>query len=428
MSAKDVPIVFNLFPRHYKTFDEWAGRVLHVKEMGFNWVFVNPFHETGFSGSLYAVKDYYKMNPYYLKKGEDPTDWTPLKQFIAACEKAGIKVMMDLVINHTASDSPMTKEHPKWYKHDDQGKIVSPFAIHPEEPGKITVWGDLAEIDNEKSTAKTELWSYWEKLVTYFLDMGIEGFRCDAAYKVPATLWKKLISAAKKQNKNAVFMAETLGCTLEQTQALAGTGFDYLFNSSKYWNYDQPWAIEQHEQFRSIAPSISFPESHDTPRLASEKPGSIQMQKSRYALASLFSKGILMPQGYEYGARKALDVVKGSPSDVEPPQWDMSKWVKGVNEFKATNPVASQEGHWRAVSGFDWDLLFLEKTSDDRKEKIGVCINKDWYNKRTVTRQEFPSDATGYSKMIRLFADSLKPSEIPQTFELEPTELVVLVS
>ena len=156
MKSRDVPLIYNLFPRHFKTFQEWPGQVPHIRDMGFNWIFVNPFHETGFSGSLYAVKDYYRMNPYYLPKGADPADWSPLKEFISACSRDGIKVMMDLVINHTASDSPLVKQHPKWYRHDDEGKIVSPFAIHPEEPGKITVWGDLAEIDNENSAAKTD--------------------------------------------------------------------------------------------------------------------------------------------------------------------------------------------------------------------------------------------------------------------------------
>ncbi len=33
--------------------------------MGFNAVYINPFHYPGFSGSLYAVKDYYRLNPRF---------------------------------------------------------------------------------------------------------------------------------------------------------------------------------------------------------------------------------------------------------------------------------------------------------------------------------------------------------------------------
>ena len=41
--------------------------------MGFNAVYINPFHYPGFSGSLYAVKDYYRLNPLFrsAEPGED---------------------------------------------------------------------------------------------------------------------------------------------------------------------------------------------------------------------------------------------------------------------------------------------------------------------------------------------------------------------
>ncbi len=68
------------------------------------------------------------------------------------------------------------------------------------------------------------------------------------------------------------FFAETLGCTADQVVALADAGFDYIFNSAKWWDFRAPWLLDQYERFRLIAPSIAFPESHDTERLAAEVP------------------------------------------------------------------------------------------------------------------------------------------------------------
>jgi len=48
---------------------------------------------------------------------------------------------------------------------------------------------------------------------------------------------------------------------------------------------------EQHEENKKIAPSISFPESHDTPRLAGEKPGTVEVQKMRYAFCGDIFQG-----------------------------------------------------------------------------------------------------------------------------------------
>ena len=121
LSRKSVPIIYNLFPRHYKTIADWQKVIPHVADMGFNWIFVNPFHATGFSGSLYAIKNYYQLNPLFCKEGQDTFDWKPLKQFIAACSNSNINMMMDLVINHTAFDSVLVKTNPEWYKHDEKG-------------------------------------------------------------------------------------------------------------------------------------------------------------------------------------------------------------------------------------------------------------------------------------------------------------------
>ena len=102
-----IPLIYNLFPRYYRTIEEWCGAVPHIAAMAFTAVFVNPFHETGFSGSLYSVKDYFRLNPLFLEPGADGADFAPLSQFIARCNAAGLQPAMDLVINHTAIDSPL---------------------------------------------------------------------------------------------------------------------------------------------------------------------------------------------------------------------------------------------------------------------------------------------------------------------------------
>ena len=69
-SRTSVPLIYNLFPRHFAAIDEWAGILPHARDLGFTAVFVNPFHETGFSGSLYSIKDYFRLNPLFLRKGQ----------------------------------------------------------------------------------------------------------------------------------------------------------------------------------------------------------------------------------------------------------------------------------------------------------------------------------------------------------------------
>ena len=57
--------IYNLFPTLAGSIADWTAELPRIAAMGFNAVYVNPFHYPGFSGSLYAVKDYYKLNPRF---------------------------------------------------------------------------------------------------------------------------------------------------------------------------------------------------------------------------------------------------------------------------------------------------------------------------------------------------------------------------
>jgi starch synthase (maltosyl-transferring) len=420
-------LIYNLFPRHFAAIDDWSKILPHVNEMGFTAVFVNPFHETGFSGSLYAVRDYFRLNPLFLRNGQDPADFKPLEKFVAGCSAAGLELIMDLVINHSAKDSPLVKQHPEWYKRDPSGAISSPFAIDPGDPGKVTVWGDLASIDNEHSSGRENLWKFWDDVVAFYQKKGIRGFRCDAAYQVPSSLWKWLIARAKTRFDGTIFYAETLGCRLDQVEALRECGFDFLFNSVKWWNYDQSWALDQHASNKRIAPSIGFAESHDTERLASLHPGTEEVQKSRYAFAALFSAGILMPAGFEYGAVMRMDVVRGTPADVDKPKYNLTKWIRAMNQLKLSIPVLSEEGSWRPLCDWGHSYLFLEKSSDHGSRPAYVCINKNPHASIAVDTDMVPQEVRRCTKSLALLSCPIVEDGIPSAFLLDPAEIVLFI-
>ncbi len=421
-----VPVIYNLFPRHFTCIDEWEATLPHIKEMGFNAVFVNPFHETGFSGSLYAVKDYYKLNSLFLRKGQDPKDFSILQKFIDKCKEHKLELIMDLVINHTAVDSVLTMSNQKWYRFDEHGKLVSPFAIDPGNPGNITVWGDLAIIENETSGDKAGLWAYWDSLIAYFQKMGIFGYRCDAAYQVPAPLWSYLISAAKKRFPQTQFYAETLGCQLTQIEALAPVGFDFLFNSSKWWNFDQPWLFEQHEANGRIAPSVGFAESHDTERCAGNPPGTEIVQKFRYAFSAVFSQGVLMPQGFEYGAVTRMDVVRGTPADVDKQKFDISSWIAQVHKLKMSMSVLAEEGHWHPLNDYQMPFLFLKKSSSSGNKPVFIAINKQLTNDTIIEDWMIPHDVKRCTKVRQLVRTPDIEETLPQGFIMDPADILLI--
>lgn len=411
------PRIYNLFPGLIGPLDQWMEHVTRAKNMGFNFVYVNPVSFPGFSGSLYAIKDFYKFNPLFAPTDvldEEKESWEPFRQFIQECHGTDMRVVMDLVINHTSIDCPLIEEHPDWYVHkwavisrdEDRAvfffsdirdpreigdlkpwpdnvfyiewRIANPGAIDPADARKVTIWGDLAEIDNEYSPDRDNLWHYWQELVDFYVSLGVDGFRCDAAYQVPVDLWQSLIGRAKHKNPDLFFLAETLGCKYPQIKALNNAGFDFIMSSSKYWDYTQPWAPEQYNSFRELAPSISFPESHDTNRLAADSHGRRDVQIFKYLFAAVFSAGIMLPIGYEFGFQKKLDVVATNPQDWERPTFDITEDISQINSFKRTLRVLNEDGPIVHYPYGDTNILVLRKTTIDERDQFLLLYNKDW--------------------------------------------------
>jgi len=375
------PRIYNLFPLLLGAVDEWQRRLPAIAGMGFNWIFLNPFHYPGFSGSLYAVKDYYRLHPVVQGAGTASPD-ALLERFVAAAKEAGLAVMMDLVVNHTAKDSPLVAEHPDWYLRDAEGGVRSPFAVDPDDPERVTVWADLAELDYSERPVRREMLAYWDRLLAHFVGLGFAGFRCDAAYKLPGEAWRELIRTARAANPEVRFFAETLGAQIDEVDQLGPAGFDYFFNSAKWWDFRADWLLEQYEQFRHLAPSIAFPESHDTERLAAATEGSERESRFWYLFAAFFSSGVMMPIGYELGFRRPLHVVETRPEDWEEPGFDITDFVGAVNAMKRAAPVLNQEGPQERFTAPEAPLVGLLRLAERGTQRAAALINPDPAHRR----------------------------------------------
>jgi starch synthase (maltosyl-transferring) len=419
------PLVYNLFQRLVGPTTRWPEHARRAAAMGFDWLYLNPWHSPGFSGSLYAPKEFRRLNPLFVPAGADPRSLEPLRKALAEISDAGLRPMMDLVVNHTSKDSPLIESHPEWYVRDERGEVVSPSVVDPDDPGKVTVWGDLAEIDNLTGHGRDALWAYWSALVRDSVELGFRGFRCDAAYKVPAALWSHLIAQARRVDPESTFFAETLGAPVEDVVALSDAGFDYFFNSSKWWDFSRPWALEQHETFGAIAPSIAFPESHDTARLAEESGGDEAVQRQRYAFAAAFSAGVMMPVGYEYGFRRRMHVVETVPTDWERRAMDLRPFVTRVNRLKRAHPVLQGEGSLRAIGGLERDVLVLERRT--RAGKGWIVVNKVRDGSREVAAGDFvPAEGWRLHRVCRDDADAAGEA-VPCELRLERAEVVYVL-
>lgn len=419
-------IIYNLFPPLAGKMSQWERHLARASGLGFNWIFVNPIQCPGFSGSLYSIKDYFSFNPLFLDEDSGKEQEEQVREVARHAEKLGLKLMIDLVINHCAVDSDLLKEHPKWFLWEGPGKVAHPFC---DENGKKVVWGDLAQFNHKGNKAKEELSHFFFKIVKFLVDLGFKGFRCDAAYQLPGSMWERLIRETKAKNSDVLFFAETLGCSAELTRKTAKAGFDYIFNSSKWWDFHSPWLMEHYNLTREIAPSVGFPDSHDTQRLCEELNGNVEGLKQRYLFSSLFSAGVMMSMGFEFGFRKRPHVVKTRPEDWEETGVDLTPFIKNVNRIKAEHPVFQEESPTQVLHNENPNVLLIWKASVHTPEEALIILNKDIHNKQNFYAKNLYDFVQGKAPFSDISPEApLDYIATPFSYELMPGQVKVLVT
>jgi cyclomaltodextrinase / maltogenic alpha-amylase / neopullulanase len=170
-----------------------TARLGDLKKLGVNLLWLMPIHPNGLSnkkgtlGSPYAVRDYYAIEPAFGSAAD-------LRALVDGAHQLGMKVVIDIVANHTAWDSVMMA-HPEFYKKDSSGHIISP----------IPDWSDVAGLDYRNA----DLREYMTKMLEYWLrEFHLDGFRCDAAAMVPTSFWEQARARLDKIQPSLFLLAE----------------------------------------------------------------------------------------------------------------------------------------------------------------------------------------------------------------------------
>jgi starch synthase (maltosyl-transferring) len=418
--------IYNLFPLLAGKFNQWEPHLLRAVQMGFNWVFINPVQKPGKSGSLYSIADYFGFNPLLLDPRSTLSEAEQFKGALAAAHGLGMSVLVDLVINHCAYDSPLVTKEPQWFEREN-GQVQHPYCVEPN--GDKNYWYDLAHFDHQKTSDPEGLYRYFTSVIEHLISLGVDGFRCDAAYQIPRRFWTRLITDTRRRHPTIRFVAETLGCTADQTRDTAAAGFDYVFNSAKWWDYHETWLIEQYQLTREIAPSIGFPESHDTARLFTEFGGNEAAIKQRTLFTFLFGSGAMIPMGFEYGFKKPLHVVNSSPADWEETSLDLTDFIRRLNEIKIQYLVFREECPAQLLELDNRRLLGLWKGSTNNREEALLVLNTDVYDRQVFYVDTIRSLIQSQSPLKCVSPDNpLEHINEPFHYELRPGEGLVFVT
>jgi glycosidase len=156
-----------------------SGVSLGIEGIWLSPIFISPTYHK------YDTSDYYKIDPKFGTM-ED------LKELVDLCHARGVKVILDLVINHTSTQHPwfkaFTEAHRSGNTADKYYNYYS-WAVNAGNPGtwrnisgsadyyECNFSGEMPELNYDNEEVRQEMVA----LAKYYLDLGVDGFRFDAA-------------------------------------------------------------------------------------------------------------------------------------------------------------------------------------------------------------------------------------------------------
>lgn len=212
-------------------------------DLGCNGIWLMPVNPSP-TYHKYDVMDYYGIDPDYGTI-ED------FEELLAECDERGIKVIMDLVLNHSSSQNPWFTEACDYLKELGNGEPDAeecPFFDYyhfSKEPGagcyavegtdwyyEAQFWSEMPDLNLDSEALRTQI----EEITGFWLDMGVGGFRLDAVKEfytgnpqanIAFLNW--FTTMVKEQKEDAYLVGEAWLDMTDYAQYYE-SGIDSLFN------------------------------------------------------------------------------------------------------------------------------------------------------------------------------------------------------
>jgi len=409
------------------TFRDLMGELDFILgELGCRILMLLPIHPTpttygrmGRFGSPYAALSFTAVDPALAEFDHHAT---PLEQFIElvdAVHRRNARVFIDIAINHTGWAANLHESHPEWLVRGPEGKIQVPGAWGVD-------WEDLTKLDYRHR----DLWQYMADVFLTWCNRGVDGFRCDAGYMIPAAAWKYIIARVRDQYPDSVFVLEGLGGKIAVTRDLLNTANLNWAYSELFQNYDRAqienYLPESIDISASDGITVHFAETHDNLRLASR---SRVYARMRTALCALFSdQGAYgFANGVEWFADEKINV-HDSPSLKWGAPVNQVDRIRRLNQLLKNLPVFRGPTETRMIQENGDNHIVLRRRHIPTGRSLLVVVNLDDENPTTATWKPAAAGTAGthFRDLLNETDVSVTGSNGCHTCLLEPGQVLCL--
>jgi len=366
----------------------------YIKKLGATAIWITPVvdnEDGGYHG--YWAYDFRKVD-------EHLGDMAKLKELVNKAHKKGIKVILDMVFNHTGYKSPWLSDPTKndWF--------------HPKMD--IANYNDQQQVENgwlsglpDLNQSNPEVEKYLLDTAMYWIDnTGIDGFRLDTVRHVPKEFWEKLSKTIKAKYPNFFLLGEVFANDPVYLSGYQDVGINSITNYPLYYAMNDVFAkgespskvhnVVQMEGsiFKNTDILGNFIDNHDVPRFL-DQAGENGIDKLKAALTYLMTaKGVpIIYYGTEVPLQGGADPDNRRDMDwTQSPQ--LADYIKKLSDIRLSDEVFTH-GEYIPLSN-DKAVAFIR--SYEEHAAMVVINNKDAETDITLN---LPNDISLKERTIR---------------------------
>jgi cyclomaltodextrinase / maltogenic alpha-amylase / neopullulanase len=325
-------------PEDERTFEALEARLPELADFGIDCLWLTPVlqHE-GFPHG-YNITDFFSI-------ADDLGTRAEFEAFVDACHDHGIKVLFDLVLNHSARDHEFYRralendpEYRGWYEWEDE---------EANEPATYFDWPYIANFNFETLAVRRHLLEVVDEWAPV-----VDGFRCDMAWAVPTNFWQEIRDRVRTHDAEFLLLDETIPYIPDFHEGC----FDVHFDTTLYFALREIGhgnmtadavsnAIDQRTEigFPDHAAFLQYIENHDETRYV-EECGRAEVEAAAGAIFTLPGTPLL------YAGQEIGETERRSPIDWDDADEELYEHYRSLIRLRDDRPELGRDGAFEPVT------------------------------------------------------------------------------